>query len=87
MLTGGLFLQGRTSALDYLGNSRFYAQVVAGGTEIGLLGRIGMGISYPISRNVAFQLGLEQSFMQFEFQGNSFNSQKLDLLYGISINF
>lgn len=87
MLTGGLFLQGRTSALDYLGNSRFYAQAVAGGTEIGLLGRIGMGISYPISRNVAFELGLEQSFMQFEFQGNSFNSQKLDLLYGISINF
>ncbi len=87
MLTGGLFLQGRTSALDYLGNARFYTQIVAGGTEIGLLGRIGMGISYPISRNVALQLGLEQSYMQFQFQGNAFDSQKLDLLYGISINF
>lgn len=87
MLSGGLFLQGRTSALEYLNNSRIYAQAIAGGTEIGLLGRIGMGISYPISRNVALQLGLEQSFMQFEFQGNSFNSRKLDLLYGISINF
>jgi hypothetical protein len=85
MLTGGLFLQGRTSALEYLGNSRFYAQAVAGGTEIGVLGRLGLGIAYPISNHISLQLGLEQSYMQFQFQGNAFNSQKLDLLYGISI--
>lgn len=85
MLTGGLFLQGRTSALDYLGNSRFYAQAVAGGSEIGILGRFGLGIAYPISDAISLQLGLEQSYMQFQFQGNAFDSQKLDLLYGISI--
>jgi hypothetical protein len=85
MLTGGLFLQGRTSALDYLGNSRFYAQAVAGGTEIGVLGKFGLGIAYPISNHISLQLGLEQSYMQFQFQGNAFDSQKLDLLYGISI--
>lgn len=85
MLTGGLFLQGRTSAFENLGNSRFYAQVVAGGTEIGVLGRLGLGIAYPISNHISLQLGLEQSYMQFQFQGNAFDSQKLDLLYGISI--
>ena len=85
MLTGGLFLQGRTSALDYLGNSRFYAQAVAGGTEIGVLGRLGLGIAYPISNTISLQLGIEQSYMQFQFQGKAFDSQKLDLLYGISI--
>jgi hypothetical protein len=85
MLTGGLFLQGRTSAFENLGNSRFYAQAVAGGTEIGVLGRLGLGIAYPISNHISLQLGLEQSYMQFQFQGNAFNSQKLDLLYGISI--
>jgi len=85
MLTGGLFLQGRTSALDYLGNSRFYAQAVAGGSEIGILGRFGLGIAYPINNAISLQLGLEQSYMQFQFQGNAFDSQKLDLLYGISI--
>ena len=85
MLTGGLFLQGRTSALEYLGNSRFYAQAVAGGTEIGVLGRLGLGIAYPISNHISLQLGLEQSNIQFQFQGNAFDSQKLDLLYGISI--
>ena len=85
MLTGGLFLQGRTSAFENLGNSRFYAQAVAGGTEIGVLGRLGLGIAYPISNNISLQLGLEQSYMQFQFQGNAFDSQKLDLLYGISI--
>jgi len=85
MLTGGLFLQGRTSALDYLGNSRFYAQAVAGGSEIGILGRFGLGIAYPINNAISLQFGLEQSYMQFQFQGNAFDSQKLDLLYGISI--
>jgi hypothetical protein len=85
MLTGGLFLQGRTSAFENLGNSRFYVQAVAGGTEIGVLGRLGLGIAYPISNHISLQLGLEQSYMQFQFQGNAFNSQKLDLLYGISI--
>jgi|GEM_PF-520419 len=85
MLTGGLFLQGRTSALDYLGNARVYAQAVAGGTEIGILGKFGLGIAYPISNHISLQLGLEQSYMQFQFQGNAFDSQKIDLLYGISI--
>ena len=85
MLTGGLFLQGRTSAFENLGNSRFYAQAVAGGTEIGVLGRLGLGIAYPISKHISLQLGLEQSYMHFQFQGNGFDSQKLDLLYGISI--
>jgi len=85
MLTGGLFLQGRTSALDFLGNSRFYAQAVAGGSEIGILGRFGLGIAYPINNAISLQFGLEQSYMQFQFQGNAFDSQKLDLLYGISI--
>lgn len=85
MLTGGLFMQGRTSPLSYLGKSRFYAQAVAGGTEIGLLGRVGLGISYPISSKIGLQLGIEQSYSRFQFQGNWFDSQKLDLLYGISI--
>jgi hypothetical protein len=85
MLTGGLFLQGRTSALEYLGKSRFYAQAVAGGSEIGILGRFGLGIAYPISNAISLQFGFEQSYMQFQFQGNAFDSQKLDLLYGISI--
>ncbi len=85
MQTGGLFLQGRTSAFENLGNSRFYVHAVAGGTEIGVLGRLGLGIAYPISNHISLQLGLEQSYMQFQFQGNAFNSQKLDLLYGISI--
>jgi hypothetical protein len=85
MLTGGLFLQGRTSAIELLGNSRFYTQAVAGGTEIGILGKLGLGIAYPISNAISLQLGIEQSFMQFQFQGKSFDAQKLDLLYGISI--
>jgi hypothetical protein len=85
MLTGGLFLQGRTSPLQSFGNSRIYAQAVAGGTEIGLLGRLGIGISYPITQSIGLQFGVEQSYMRFQFQGNWFDSQKLDLLYGISI--
>jgi hypothetical protein len=85
MLTGGLFLQGRTSEIDALGKSRFYAQGVAGGSEIGLLGRLGIGVSYPLTTRISMQMGIEQSYMQFEFQGKSFDSQKLDLLYGISI--
>lgn len=85
MLTGGLFMQGRTSPLSSLGNARFYVQAVAGGTEIGLLGRGGLGMTYPLTSSIGLQFGIEQSYSRFQFQGNWFDSQKLDLLYGISI--
>ena len=87
MLTGGLYVQGRTNQLSFLNGARVFASGFIGGSEIGLLGRIGAGLMYPITNNVSVTAGIEQSQLNFQYQGNSFTTKKLDLLYGISISF
>jgi hypothetical protein len=88
MLSGGLFVQARTNPQEIIAKgSQLYLSGFAGGTEVGLLGRIGSGIIYPITPKFAVNIGCEQSWMNYQYQGNWFQTQKLDILYGITITF
>jgi hypothetical protein len=88
MLSGGLFIQARTNPQEIVAKgSQLYLSGFAGGTEVGLLGRIGTGIIYPITPQFAVNIGCEQSWMNYQYQGNWFQTQKLDILYGITITF
>ena len=88
MLSGGLFIQARTNPQEIVAKgSQLYLSGFAGGTEVGLLGRIGTGILYPLTPKFAINIGCEQSWMNYQYQGNWFQTQKLDILYGITITF
>ena len=88
MLSGGIFVQARTNPQEIIAKgSQLYLSGFAGGTEVGLLGSIGTGIIYPITPKFAVNIGCEQSWMNYQFQGNWFQTQKLDILYGITITF
>jgi hypothetical protein len=88
MLTGGIMMQGRTGTLDWLGGqTRLYANGFAGASEIGYIGRVGAGIVYPVTSNFALTAGIEQSWLNYKFQGNWFGTRKFDIIYGLNITF
>ncbi len=86
MLLGGIVFQGKLSPLESLYNVQPVSSMFLGGSEIGPLARFSTGLQYPITQTITLYGGLEYSLLQFQFQSNSFLTQKLGFTYGMQIN-
>ncbi len=70
-----------------MGELHPFAQIEAGGNKVGpvLRGQIGFEFSpYP---SVSFIIGGEYSYLSFYHKGLNFGAQKLNLNYGVNLNF
>lgn len=86
MLLGGIVFQGKLSPFESLYDIQPVCGMFLGGSEIGPLGRFSAGLHYPITQSITLYGGLEYSLLQFQFQSNSFMTQKLGFTYGMQIN-
>lgn len=64
-----------------------FAQFTVGGNKIGVVGRLMGGFMYSPYQNLNMILGLEYNNMSFQYQGVRFNSDKIGINYGISVQF
>jgi hypothetical protein len=64
-----------------------YTKILIGGTNIGPFLKGSVGLTYQLTDKIAVQGGLEVSRLYYSFQGNSFNSDKYGLIYGVRIGF
>jgi hypothetical protein len=64
-----------------------FAQFTFGGNKIGVVGRLMGGLMYSPYQNLNMVLGLEYNNMSFQYQGDRFNSGKVGINYGISVQF
>ncbi len=64
-----------------------FAQFTFGGNKIGVVGRLMGGLMYSPYDNLNMILGLEYNNMSFQYQGDRFNSGKIGINYGISVQF
>lgn len=64
-----------------------FAQVTFGGNRIGVVGRVMGGIVYSPYQNLNMIFGLEYNNMFYQYQGDRFNSGKIGLNYGVSVQF
>lgn len=62
-------------------------QVIAGGNQVGILGRASAGFAYSPYSDISFVLGLEYSYLLYSYQNKMFNSQKLGFNYGVLFSF
>jgi len=86
MLLGGIVFQGKLSPFEALYDVQPVCSMFLGGSEIGPLARFSTGLQYPITQAITLYGGLEYSLLQFQFQSNSFMTQKLGFTYGMQIN-
>lgn len=63
------------------------AQFTFGGNKIGVVGRLMGGFMYSPYQNLNMIFGLEYNNMSFQYQGDRFNSGKLGINYGVSVQF
>lgn len=87
MLLGGLMLQGKMDHIESLDNIQPVGTIFLGGSEIGLLGRLSLGVYYPFNKSVAFYGGIEYSVLGFQYQSVSYDAQKLGITYGMQFRF
>lgn len=64
-----------------------FAQFTFGGNKIGVVGRLMGGLVYSPYHNFNMIFGLEYNNMSFQYQGDRFNSGKIGINYGISVQF
>lgn len=64
-----------------------FAQLTFGGNKIGVVGRAMAGLKYSPYQNLNMILGVEYNNMSFQYQGDRFNSGKIGLNYGVSVQF
>ncbi len=64
-----------------------FAQFTFGGNKIGVVGRVMGGFMYSPYQNLNMILGVEYNNMSFQYQGDRFNSGKVGINYGISVQF
>jgi hypothetical protein len=64
-----------------------FAQFTFGGNKIGVVGRLMGGLMYSPYDNLNMIIGLEFNNMSFQYQGERFNSGKIGINYGISVQF
>jgi hypothetical protein len=64
-----------------------FAQFTFGGNKIGVVGRAMAGFKYSPYQNLNMILGVEYNNMSFQYQGDRFNSGKIGLNYGVSVQF
>lgn len=87
MLLGGLVAQGRLNPIQSLGELQPVATLFVGGSEIGMLGRASLGVLLPLSQSFSLYGGLDYSLMNYQFQNNSFSTDKIGGTYGLLVNF
>lgn len=63
------------------------AQITFGGNRIGVVGRVMGGFIYSPYQNLNMIFGLEYNNMFYQYQGDRFNSGKIGLNYGVSVQF
>ncbi|MDQ1266273.1 MAG: hypothetical protein QG635_1425 [Bacteroidota bacterium] len=64
-----------------------FAQVVAGGNQVGIIGRAIVGLTFMPYKNFGFVLGVEGSNLWYYHGGEQFTSSKIGLNYGILFDF
>lgn len=64
-----------------------FAQFTFGGNKIGIVGRMMGGVVYSPYQNFNMIFGLEYNNMSFQYQGDRFNSGKIGINYGVSVQF
>lgn len=64
-----------------------YIQVFGGATTVGPIGRAQIGLNYKPDSKVTLNLGIEASSLWYNVQGTVYDSKKLGLTYGLSINY
>ncbi len=64
-----------------------YAQLYAGITNVGYIGRGMIGLKYSPYPNISFVVSGERSQLYYKYQSQRFNNGKYDLNYGVSFNF
>lgn len=64
-----------------------FAQVTFGGNKIGVVGRLMGGVVYSPYAHLNMIVGVEYNNMFFQYQGDRFNSGKIGINYGLSVQF
>lgn len=64
-----------------------FAQVFAGGSRFGPIGRATVGMSYAPAGPLTFLVGVEGAMMAYQFQDAWFTSTNLGLTYGVAVRF
>jgi hypothetical protein len=83
---GGVY-QRRWGAIEGLGGIGPFLQLFGGGTRLGPLGRITLGIEYSPGDRVSFMLGADGSALLYRSEGLWYGTTKLGVSYGTSITF
>ena len=64
-----------------------YLQAYAGGTNVGPIGRMLLGLRYSPYKGIIFHLGAEYSNLWYQHQNKDYQTAKYDLNYGLSFEF
>lgn len=66
--------------------AQIYAKSSIGGCKAGAVGKLQLGMNIPISQSVNAFLGGEYSALLFNIRNQIYNSNKFEILYGVSVN-
>lgn len=83
----GALYRHRWDALEGLGGVGPFLQFLGGGTRVGPLGRMALGIEYSPDDRVSFLLGAESTVLLYRSEGLWYGTSKLGITYGTSITF
>lgn len=64
-----------------------FSQIIAGGSELGPIGRVLIGTSKYLSNNIGFNIGIESSLMLYKNQNKYYTSDKIGITGGILYKF
>ncbi|GEM_PF-3095252 len=73
--------------INILSGARPYSKIFLGASELGPLGKISAGFNWKSSWGLGAFLGLEGTLLAYQNQGVWYTSQKIGLVYGMSIQF
>jgi hypothetical protein len=64
-----------------------YTKLFVGGTQVGTLGKIEVGLNYNLSEKMSLLAGFETSALLYKFQNQLYNSMNYGLVTGLTISF
>ncbi len=82
--TYGMMIRYGYNVSDYF---KPIAQISIGGANVGFIGRFMGGLQYKFTDELKFIIGLEYSNLFYNYQSQTFNSDKVGINYGISYSF
>ena len=82
---GGGVYQYSGGSLDNLSDVKPYIRLLIGGTSIGPIGKLGLGLNYLYMDKLIFNFGLEGTLLYYQFQGRSYTTEKVGITYGIAV--